>query len=132
MSPVTVDLDHESGESVYAQIASAIRGAIATGRLRVGAALPSVRVIASDLGVNLNTVARAYRLLESEGFVEIRGRSGVRVASPAARAAAGTRERLRERLGEVLAHMRQSGIPAKEIGKIVEREIAALDDDRSR
>lgn len=131
MAPLTVDLDPDSGEAVYAQIASAIRGAIATGRLRAGAALPTVRSVASDLGVNLNTVARAYRRLENEGFVEILGRAGVRVASPAARAPSGTRERLRERLGEVLAHMRQSGISAKEIGKIVEREIAALDDDRS-
>lgn len=130
MAAVTLELDRDAAEAVYVQIASAVRAAIATGRLTPGAALPSIRTIASDLGVNLNTVARAYRLLESEGFVEIRGRSGAVVASPAARAPAGTRERLTERLGEVLAHMRQSGISPKEIDKIVARELTALRVDR--
>jgi DNA-binding transcriptional regulator YhcF (GntR family) len=130
MAAVTFDLDRDAAEAVYAQIASAIRAAIATGRLPAGAALPAVRTIASDLGVNLNTVARAYRVLENEGFVEIRGRSGAVVAAPAARAPADTRERLRERLGEILAHMRQAGIPPKEIEKLVARELAVLREDR--
>jgi DNA-binding transcriptional regulator YhcF (GntR family) len=54
--------------------------------------LPSVRQLASDLGVNLNTVARAYRLLKAEGFLSIKDRAGVTVDAPAAQIEHGTRE----------------------------------------
>lgn len=128
MSAPTIRIDPASQEAVYVQIAARIRAAIATGRLEAGVSLPPIRAIASDLGVNLNTVARAYRLLESEGFVAIRGRAGVVVAAPAGRAGTDTRDRLVERLGEVLARMRQAGISPKDLEKIVARELASLRD----
>ncbi|MBP1634197.1 MAG: transcriptional regulator, GntR family [Acidobacteria bacterium] len=84
--PLAVVLDRAAGEAAYEQIAAQIRQAVATGALPPGTLLPGVRVLASDLGVNFNTVARAYRVLEEQGFVTIRERSGVEVATPAARA----------------------------------------------
>ena len=80
----TLTLDWATGEPVYEQIARQIRTRIAAGDLPPGHALPPVRTLASDLGVNLNTVARAYRQLEEQGFVLIRDRSGAEVAAPAA------------------------------------------------
>jgi len=44
-----------------------------------------VRSVATDLGVNLNTVARAYRILEDEGFIRIRERAGAEILAPARR-----------------------------------------------
>jgi len=73
---ITVDLD--SAVPIVEQIRTEIRQAIATGELRPGHALPTVRQLADDLGINMNTVARAYRLLEGDGLVtSIRGRGSV-------------------------------------------------------
>lgn len=123
-------VDRSAAEPVYAQIARQIRARIASGDLATGAPLPSVRTLAGDLGVNLNTVARAYRALEDDGFVEIRDRAGVRVAPPGA--AATTRDTLRDRLRDVVARLRQAGVPAREIERLAAAEIAALDADVDR
>jgi GntR family transcriptional regulator len=58
-----------------------IKGLIARGVLREGAGLPPVRQVAADLGVNLNTIAAAYRELQREGLITIRHGSGAVVAS---------------------------------------------------
>ncbi|RWA20711.1 hypothetical protein MBRU_03365 [Mycolicibacterium brumae DSM 44177] len=63
-------------EQVRAQIVTAIRD----GRLTPGTRLPTVRDLASSLGLAVNTVARTYRELESAGLVETRGRKGSFVA----------------------------------------------------
>ncbi len=123
---MTVLVERDSGEPVYEQIARQIREKVAAGGLEPGATLPPVRTLASDLGVNLNTVARAYRLLEEEGFVRIRERSGAEVAPPAREPRAASRDRLGRELREVLARMRQAGIPADDLKRLAEREIAAL------
>jgi GntR family transcriptional regulator len=116
-------VDWSGAEPVYAQIARQIRAAIASGALAAGALLPPVRTIASDLGVNLNTVARAYRLLEAEGFVAIEKREGVRVQAPARRADRAASEALWEELAVLLARMRQAGVSAAGIRRRVEREL---------
>ncbi len=73
---LTIDLD--SAVPIVEQVHVEIRHAIASGILRPGDPLPTVRQLADDLGINLNTVARAYRLLESDGLVtSIRGRGSV-------------------------------------------------------
>nr|MBA2245728.1 GntR family transcriptional regulator [Gemmatimonadota bacterium] len=57
-----------------------IVGGLHVGRLRSGDRLPSLREVARELGVDIRAVARAYRMLEEEGLVEVRTRSGVYVA----------------------------------------------------
>jgi GntR family transcriptional regulator len=125
MARWNVVVDRSSEEPVYVQIARQVRARISSGDLRPGESLPSVRALATDLGVNLNTVARAYRRLEDGGFVAIAGRSGVRVAPPTS-AAAATRDELRERLRDVLSRLRQAGLAPKELERIASKEIAAL------
>ena len=105
----------DSGAPVYEQIAGQIRDRIAAGDLPPGQALPPVRTLASDLGVNLNTVARAYRLLEEQGFVRIRDRSGAEVAPPAAAPDAAARDRLAAELRRLLVRMHQVGIGTAEV-----------------
>lgn len=125
-------VDWSSDEPVYAQIARQIRARIIAGSLRTGAVLPSVRSIASDLGVNLNTVARAYRMLEEEGFIEIRDRAGATVAARARNVEAEVVERLTEDLGVILARMRQAGVSNSELRRRVEREIAGFEAQREK
>jgi DNA-binding transcriptional regulator YhcF (GntR family) len=64
----------------YEQIRSQLAVQIEDERLRAGDRLPTVRRLAQDLGVAANTVARAYRELESAGLIETRGRAGSFVA----------------------------------------------------
>jgi GntR family transcriptional regulator len=120
-------VDWGSDEPVYVQIARQIRAQIASGELQAGTALSSVRLVASDLGVNLNTVARAYRILEEERFVVIRDRAGAVVAPPARKADGTVIESLCEELGLVLARMRQAGMSIGELRRRVERELASLE-----
>lgn len=128
----SIVVDRGSEEPVYQQIARQIRGLVAGGTLAPGEALPGVRTLASDLGVSLNTVARAYRILEEEGFLSIRERSGVEVASPGTGAAPGAREGLREEMRSVLARLRQTGLSREEIEKLLAREIAGLGEERRK
>lgn len=126
MPDLTVAVDWRLAEPVYEQIARQIRTRIAAGDLPPGALLPAVRTLASDLGVNLNTVARAYRLLEEQRFVRIRERHGAEVSAPHGRADRETREALRAELHSVLARLRQAGVAPDEIRRLAEREIASL------
>lgn len=78
---LTLTLDLESEVPVYRQIALELRAKIARRELVPGDALPSVRELGHRLAVNLNTVAKAYRLLAAEGLVELRPGAGARVAA---------------------------------------------------
>jgi len=69
-------IDFQSGVPVYLQIVQQVKVAAATGLIRSGDPLPSVRALAEDLRINRNTVARAYAELESESVIETRQGSG--------------------------------------------------------
>lgn len=73
-------VDQASSSPIYQQIRDQVVAAIARGELRPGDGLPSVRALASDLGVNLHTVHKAYALLRDEGHLLMRGRAGACVA----------------------------------------------------
>ncbi|MEU2168672.1 GntR family transcriptional regulator [Micromonospora chersina] len=75
-----VRIDQDSPVPPYEQVRGQLAGMIGDGRLAVGTRLPAVRQLAADLGLAVNTVARAYRELESAGLVETRGRHGTVVA----------------------------------------------------
>lgn len=109
-----IRIDQASPEPVYLQIRDRIVAAIARGELVASDRLPSVRALASDLGVNLHTVNKAYAVLRDEGFLTMRGRAGAvvsdfrRTASPE-RQAAGT-EKIEEALYQLaLEHRAQGG-----------------------
>jgi len=75
-----IDIDLNDGAPLYEQIASGVRAALSSGRLGEGDPLPAGRELAAALGVNLETVQRAYRLLAEEGLVTSRVGRGTRVA----------------------------------------------------
>jgi DNA-binding transcriptional regulator YhcF (GntR family) len=74
-------IDSNSATPPYEQIRVQVRDAVHSGTLAPGAKLPPVRGLADELGLAVNTVARAYRELEADGVVETRGRNGT-VVSP--------------------------------------------------
>jgi len=63
-------IDFKAGKPVYLQIADQIRYAAASGALRPGEPLPSIRPLAEELRVNRNTIAKAYTELEHQGVIE--------------------------------------------------------------
>jgi len=79
---VIITVDPSSPVPPYEQVRAAITTAIDDGSLSPGARLPTVRELAGNLALAPNTVARAYRELESEGALETRGRRGTFVATP--------------------------------------------------
>lgn len=114
---ITIRLDSPTPLGV--QIAEALRAHIASGTLAPGDELPPVRQLAADLGVNLNTVARAYRELEGQGLLtSVRGR-GTRVASSRAQTVA-PMEETHEALRRVLT--------AAKLGRQDRKNVRALFD----
>ncbi|ANE79546.1 GntR family transcriptional regulator [Mycobacterium adipatum] len=75
-----VRLDQRAGAPLFDQLRTQIIGGVRDGRLTPGTRLPTVRDLAGQLGLAVNTVARAYRELEAAGVLETRGRFGTFVA----------------------------------------------------
>ena len=73
-------IDGSSPTPPYEQLKTLLVDGVRAGTLVAGARLPTVRSLADDLGIAPNTVARAYRELEADGFIETRGRLGSFVA----------------------------------------------------
>lgn len=69
-------VDAGAADPPYEQIRAQVAGRVAAGELKPGDRLPTVRALADELGVAVNTVARAYRELEQHGVIETRGRAG--------------------------------------------------------
>jgi DNA-binding transcriptional regulator YhcF (GntR family) len=124
---MTLMIDRNLDDPVYEQVADQLRRLVASGALSPGTALPSVRQLAGDLGVNLNTIARAYRLLEGEGFLVIRDRAGVAVAAPAEEIEGSARARLLDEMRATLARLRQAGMTSEELLEVMRREVLAMD-----
>jgi GntR family transcriptional regulator len=66
---ISIKLDFRSGIPIYIQIMDEIRKQVAGGNLQQGDQLPTVRQLATDLRINWNTVARAYKLLDEAGLI---------------------------------------------------------------
>jgi GntR family transcriptional regulator len=90
-----VSIDPHDRTPIYAQLERGLRAAIATGRLRAGDQLPTVRQLAVDLRVNANTVARVYADLERAGVLETRRGVGSFISAAAPAEARPTQERAR-------------------------------------
>jgi GntR family transcriptional regulator len=73
-------LDAHSGVPVYRQLIDQVLAAIATGALRTGDQLPTVRQVAVDLAINPNTVMRAYREMEIRGALDTQQGAGTFIA----------------------------------------------------
>lgn len=117
-------VDENDRRPIYQQVVDEIKGLIARGELREGAGLPPVRQVAADLGVNLNTIAAAYRELQREGLINIRHGAGAVVA---ARTASGkTDDELRKPLRAALTQMALAGLPRAQIMSIVADELRGL------
>jgi GntR family transcriptional regulator len=114
---ITFALNPKSGVPIYRQIQDQIRYGIASGRLRPGEQLPTMRALAVDLSVNPNTVIRAYTELERQGVLTTEQGSGTFVAPvPAVTLGPGEPQaKVRALCAEFLAEAAQYGFGPDEV-----------------
>ncbi len=119
-----------SGEGpIYLQIVRYIRSGVAAGTVADGDEMPSRRVVSALLGVNPNTVQKAYRMLEEEGLIV--SRSGAKsYASVTPETVEAVRQKLRaEEVGRVVSALRRSGMEKEAALELIDR---LWDEDRER
>jgi GntR family transcriptional regulator len=119
-----ITLDETDRRPFYRQVVDEIKALIARGELVEGSSLPPVRQVASDLGVNLNTVAFAYRKLQQEGLVQIKHGSGAIVTSRVL--GEKSNDHLRTQLRTALTHLMLAGLKTSEIKTLVDGELRDL------
>ena len=120
---ITFSLDPKSGVPIYRQIQDQVRYGIASGRLRPGEQLPTVRALAVDLSVNPNTVIKAYTELERQGVLATEQGSGTFVApQPAVVPDAGDRQaKLRALCAEFLAQAARYGFGPADVLRAIRK-----------
>jgi len=119
-----ITIDERDERPLYQQIVDEIKGLIARGELGEGSSLPPVRQVSSDLGVNLNTVAFAYRKLQKEGLIRVRHGSGAVVKSRTLSEKA--EEQLRVQVRTALTQLVLAGLNRAEIKTMVNEELSSL------
>ena len=127
-----IHISTNDGVPIYLQVANQVKFLVASGRLGAGDELPPIRVLAAQLIVNPNTIARAYRELEIAGIVEKRRTAGTYISeqgSPLAR-----RERVKiltERIDALLAEASHMGVTLDDVMKLVQQRYAAIQSTRN-
>ncbi len=125
MNQILASVDIHSTVAVYIQIENHIQFAIASSKLKAGDQLPSVRELSERVGVNPNTVAKAYRDLEVMGLLYTRRGMGVFVNKGIeAKCREDCRKRIITRMHEVVAESKAAGLSKKDVLDIVDRSIA--------
>lgn len=115
-----IRLSTNDGVPIYLQIQQQVKYLVASGRLHVGDQLPPVRKLAEQLVVNPNTVARAYRQLETDGIIKTRRGAGAFIAnsdSPLAKRE--QTRRLTERIDMLLTESRQMDVDLETLVKLL-------------
>lgn len=113
-----LEIDFNSDEAFYVQICNQIIIGIATSRLQEGDALPSVRQLAGEIGINMHTVNKAYSMLRQEGFVKLDRRKGAVIALDIDKLQA--IQELRQNLSVVLARGICRDVSRKEAHQLVD------------
>lgn len=118
--PLNFQIHPSSGVPIYRQIMDQVRALIASGRLKPGELLPSVRQMAVDLEVNMMTVSKAYSRLEVEGVLERDRGTGMRVRAQTTASPVSDRQlELRELAEHVVTRGLQLGLTDEQILAVV-------------
>lgn len=115
-----IAIDHDSAVPPFEQLRAQIAGLVNRGELAPGTRLPTVRKTAEDLGLAVNTVARAYRELEADGVVVTEGRRGTFVRSAVVDGTAGGADAARKAAADYVRTARRAGLTRAEALRLVE------------
>ncbi len=128
-----IQLNFKSGKPVYVQVVDQIKSAAASGALKPGEALPSIRPLAEELRVNRNTIAKAYGELESQGVIESRHGKGCFLSenhSPLKKDI--RRKMLIEEIDQAVVQAHNLQFTREEFQKLVEERFDAMEKKQSQ
>jgi GntR family transcriptional regulator len=124
-------INFKSGMPIYLQLVDQVKAAAASGALRPGEALPSIRPLAEELRVNRNTVAKAYTELESLGVIEtLPGRGCFLKENHSALRKEVRRKLLIKDIDQAVVQAHHLQVPRPEFLELIRERMAVLDDKR--
>ncbi len=112
-------LDFDPTRPIYLQIIEAVKKRTVQGVYRAGDSLPSVREMAGEMGVNPNTISRAYMELEREGFITTRRGQGSSIAKSAKRIDSERRKLAQAARDRFVAEMRDLALSPEQIDELM-------------
>jgi GntR family transcriptional regulator len=121
-----IGVDFESGVPIYMQLVDRIKQMVVSGQLQPGQQLPTMRRLAADLRINLNTVGRAYAILDHQGVISTQQGRGTYVASLLSEEQIQHMrlDKLGSMIGQVIEEALVLGYSPQEIKDIVEEQLA--------
>ncbi|HLS23586.1 MAG TPA: GntR family transcriptional regulator [Pseudogracilibacillus sp.] len=126
-----IQLKFDSDIPIYEQLKNELLFGIAKGQLKPGDRLPSVRQLASDIGINLHTVNKAYKQLEEEGFLRIHRQQGAIVSPDGPKKADHQyKETLKELLRPIIAEATLRQMSKKDFDQLIQsifEELGGID-----
>ncbi len=128
-----IQIDPHSGIPVYRQVMDQVRYYVASGTLRTGDRLPSIRSLSKALAVNPTTIVKAYNELSHAGAIELRQGKGAFIVPPDAAVTPAAQKRILSRLARQLAvEAAQLGASPSLVAKLVEEQLAALNTQKEK
>ncbi len=116
-----IQINYRDSRPIYEQVAESFRKLILSGVLPPGEKMPSVRELATSLTINPNTIQRAYRELEIDGYIcTVPGKGSF--VSQRDEAAEKRREELRAKMSEIARELRHAGIGEEELITLIRKE----------
>ena len=133
MNPLSFVLDFRSGVPIYVQIVEQVQQLVVSGKLKPGDQLPTVRQLASELRVNFNTVARAYRMLDEAGLISTQQGRGTYLLDRTDEKLADLlkQETLDVQTEHFLTDLLRQGYTLPEIRQMIERKLAETGNDET-
>jgi GntR family transcriptional regulator len=125
-----ITIDERDSRPMYQQVVDEVKALIVRGELEEGSSLPPVRQVAADLGVNLNTIAFAYRQLQKAGLIKVKHGAGAVVTTHVV--AQEPDERLYSKLTAALTDLILSGLTPAEVMTVVNDAMNTLSPNKNR
>lgn len=115
-----LEIDFASEKPIYEQIRRGIIKSLSQNDLQYGETLPSVRQLASDIGVNLHTVNKAYKMLEEDGIIVMDRRFGSKIVDKAPDISESQKRKVKEELDFIIALAKVKNIEKSDLDRLIE------------
>lgn len=115
-----LEIDFASEKPIYEQIRRGIIKSLSQNDLKYGEALPSVRQLASDIGVNLHTVNKAYKMLEEDGIIVMDRRFGSKIVDKTKDISESQKRKVKEELNFIIALAKVKNIQKSDLDGLIE------------
>ena len=114
-----LEIDFASEKPIYEQIRRGIIKSLSQNDLQYGETLPSVRQLASDIGVNLHTVNKAYKMLEEDGIIVMDRRFGSKIVDKTKDISESQKRKVKEELDFIIALAKVKNIEKSDLDRII-------------